>query len=143
MRTAQVPSTQQKRSLAVLFDFALLLGACFAARRRAAPHGRSGGRGGASRRHGAPSAPHATENAQIEPHGAHFDHFWGQGRKLLKLSILGLILPLLRLRLENAQIEPPGAHFGHFWGQGQKMLKLSLLGLILVTSGAKARKCSN
>ena len=72
-RCARVPSTQQRLCLVVLFEFVLLLGACLSVRRRAAPHGRSGGRGGASHRlrgravgaagsasscHGAPLAPH-------------------------------------------------------------------------------------
>ena len=29
---------------------------------------------------------------QLEPLGYHFVHFWGQGMKMLKLSLLGLIL---------------------------------------------------
>ncbi len=33
-----------------------------------------------------------SEKAEIEPRGAHLEHFWGQGRKMLKLSLLGLIL---------------------------------------------------
>jgi len=41
------------------------------------------------------------------------------------------------------QIEFSGAHFVDFWSQGLKMLKSTLLEFILVTSGAKAWKCSN
>ena len=29
--------------------------------------------------------------AEIELPGAHFEHFWGQGRKILKLRLLGVI----------------------------------------------------
>ena len=41
------------------------------------------------------------------------------------------------------QIESSGAHFVDFWSQGLKMLKSTVLEFILVTSGAKAWKCSN
>jgi hypothetical protein len=94
------------------------------------------------------------------PSGAHFVDFWSQSRKMLKSSLLELILStsgskagkcsnrgfwnsfcvLLEPRLENAQIEPSGAHFVDFWSQGWKMLKSSLLQLIWSTSGAKAGK---
>ncbi len=32
-----------------------------------------------------------TVSIEIEPLGSHFEHFWGQGQKMLKLSLLGFI----------------------------------------------------
>ena len=103
------------------------------------------------------------ETVQIEPSGHHFVDFWSQSQKLLKSSILGIILStsgpnarkcsnraswasfcrILKPKLESAQIERPGRYFVDFWSQCQKVLKSSLLGVILSTSEAKARKCSN
>jgi hypothetical protein len=103
------------------------------------------------------------ESHQIEPPGTSFVDFWSQGQKVIKSSLLGLVLStsgakarkssnraswdwfcrLLEPRPESHQIEPPGTGFVDFWSQGQKVIKSSLLGLILTTSGAKARKSSN
>jgi len=103
------------------------------------------------------------ESAQIEPPGRHFVDFWSQGQKVLKSSILSVILStscakagkysnraswtsfcrLLKPMPESGQIEPPGRHFVDFWSQGRKVIKSSLLDVILSTSGANARKCSN
>ena len=103
------------------------------------------------------------ESAQSEPPGRHFVDLWSPGQKVLKPSILEVILStsganarecsnraswasfcrLLKPMPESAQIEPPGRHFVDFWSQCQKVLKSSILGVILSTSEAKARKCSN
>jgi len=80
---------------------------------------------------------------QIEPSGAHFVDFWSQGQKMLKSSLLELILSTCGAKAGMLQIEPPGAHFVDFWSQGQKMLKSSFLELILSTSRAEAGNCSS
>ena len=99
------------------------------------------------------------ESHQIEPPETGFIDFWSQGQKVIKSSLLGLLLStseakarkslnraswdwfsrLLEPRPESHQIEPPGTTFVDFWGQGQKVIKSSLLGLLLSTSGAKQK----
>ena len=54
-----------------------------------------------------------------------------------------MVLSTSRAKAGMLQIEFSGAHFVDFWSQGLKMLKSTLLEFILVTSGAKAWKCSN
>ena len=47
-------------------------------------------------------------NAQIEPSGNCFAHFYVHGRKMLKFSFWGLILSIYRADPENAQIVTTG-----------------------------------
>ena len=88
------------------------------------------------------------ESAQIAHSGAHAIDFWSQGQKVLKSSILELILltsgaigrncsnlsfrssfcRLLEPLAESAKIYHSGAHFVDFWSQGQKVFKSSILG---------------
>ena len=75
---------------------------------------------------------------QIEPTGPHFVDFWGQGLKMVKSTLLGLILSTSGAKAGMQQIGPSGAQFVDFWSQGLKMVKSTLLELILSTSGAKA-----
>ena len=103
------------------------------------------------------------ESHQIEPPGTSFVDFWSQGQKVIKSSLLGLLLStseakarkssnraswdwfsrLLEPRPESHQIELPGTGFVDFWSQGQEVIKSSFLELIFSTSGAKARKSLN
>jgi hypothetical protein len=103
------------------------------------------------------------ESHQIELPGTGFLDSWSHGRKVIKSSLLGLVLStsgamarkssnraswdwfcrLLEPWPESHQIESPGTGFVDFWSHGRKVIKSSLLGLVLSTSGAMARKSSN
>ena len=100
-------------------------------------------------------------NVKIEASGSHFVDFCLQSQRMLKSSLLELILDTSRAKArkwqnrclwnsccrlpepmpENAQMNPSGTPFVDDWSQGQKMLKLDLLEFVLSTSGAEARKC--
>ena len=90
---------------------------------------------------------------QIEPPAAGFVDFWGQGEKVSKSSLLGLVSStsganarkssnrvswdwFCRIqgpKQESHQIEPPGTLFVDLWSQGPKIIKSSLLGLLKIS----------
>ena len=92
-----------------------------------------------------------------------FVDFWIQGQKIIKSSLLRLVLSTsganarksshraswewfsrrLEPRPDSHQIQPPRTGFGDFLSQGWKVIESSLLGIVLSTSGAKATKSSN
>ena len=63
--------------------------------------------------------------------------------KIIKSSLLGLVLTTLEPWQESHQIESPGTGFVDFWSHGRKVIKSSFLGLVLSTSGAMAGKSLN
>ncbi len=83
-----------------------------------------------------------SQNAQNEPPEAHSGHIWHQAAKMLKVSLLRLILAISGARQPKCQNEPPEAHSGYIWRQAAKILKMSLLRLTLAISGARQPKCS-
>ena len=68
---------------------------------------------------------------------------WSQGRKVIKSSILGLVLSTSGASAGTDQIESPGSAFVAFWSQGQKVTKSKLQGMVFSFSGGKTRKSLN
>ena len=71
------------------------------------------------------------ENHQIKPPGIGFVDFWSHGRKVIKSSLLGLVLSTSWANAEKSLNRVSWTRFVDFWSQGQKSIKSILLGLVL------------
>ena len=55
----------------------------------------------------------------------HSSNIWRQAAKMLKLSILSIILAMSGPSTQHAENEAPDTHSGNIWAQAAKMLKMN------------------
>ena len=60
------------------------------------------------------------------PTPIHFSNIWRQPAKMLKMSILNVILAIYGPSTQHTENDAPETHSGNMWAQAAKMLKMNI-----------------